>query len=124
MSRKLICPECGDLMELRNSKYGLFYGCVRYPECTGTHGAHNNSGEPLGIPANKETKEWRIRAHAAFDKVWKKYGYTRPESYRLLQTVMGMTAGEAHIGRFDKGQCQRLIRKIEKRRKSLPEIDP
>lgn len=29
----VICPICGSYMVLRNGKYGLFYGCSRYPMC-------------------------------------------------------------------------------------------
>ena len=32
----LKCPLCGDPMELRQGKFGRFYGCSRYPECKGT----------------------------------------------------------------------------------------
>lgn len=28
-----ICPKCGSLLVLRNSKYGDFMGCSNYPEC-------------------------------------------------------------------------------------------
>jgi len=30
------CPVCGAPMELRQGKFGRFYGCTRYPECKGT----------------------------------------------------------------------------------------
>jgi len=33
MRKKLYCPECNAEMVLRDSKYGLFYGCSRYPDC-------------------------------------------------------------------------------------------
>ena len=92
---KSACPECGSDMILKNSRYGLFYGCVRYPDCKATHGAHSNSGEPLGVPANEETKRWRIEAHNEFDKLWRKFGYKRKEAYILLQNIMGMTRKEA-----------------------------
>jgi ssDNA-binding Zn-finger/Zn-ribbon topoisomerase 1 len=49
-------------MILRNSKYGKFYGCSNYPKCTETHGSHPN-GEPLGIPADKETRLLRTEVH-------------------------------------------------------------
>ncbi len=110
---KNACPDCEADMILRNSKYGLFYGCINFPECTSAHGAHKDTGEPLGIPADKKTKEWRMKAHEAFDQLWKKYGYKRKESYKLLQTTMGMTSEQAHIGRFDIEQCKKLIQKLE-----------
>jgi len=30
------CPKCGSRMVLRNARYGLFYGCSKYPYCRGT----------------------------------------------------------------------------------------
>ena len=30
------CPKCGSPMELRDGKFGRFYGCSRYPECKTT----------------------------------------------------------------------------------------
>ena len=29
------CPKCGAPMALRSGPYGKFYGCTRYPQCTG-----------------------------------------------------------------------------------------
>ena len=28
------CPKCGSMMKLRNGKFGEFYGCSGYPDCT------------------------------------------------------------------------------------------
>ncbi|MBU0973959.1 MAG: topoisomerase DNA-binding C4 zinc finger domain-containing protein [Proteobacteria bacterium] len=30
------CPRCGSLMRRRSGRYGLFWGCSRYPGCKGT----------------------------------------------------------------------------------------
>jgi len=30
------CPKCGAAMELREGRFGRFYGCTRYPECKAT----------------------------------------------------------------------------------------
>lgn len=30
------CPRCGMLMQQRTGRYGLFWGCMRYPACRGT----------------------------------------------------------------------------------------
>lgn len=32
-----ICPQCGGTLVLRDGKYGRFYGCSKYPNCTYTH---------------------------------------------------------------------------------------
>ena len=104
----LKCPECGSEMELRDSKYGLFYGCVAFPRCRATHGAHPD-GKPLGTPADKATKEWRIKAHAAFDKLWKEKGWKRGKAYAWMRDTLGLAPNGAHIGLFDIKQCQALI---------------
>jgi DNA topoisomerase I len=32
----ITCPKCGSPMYLRESRFGKFYGCSKYPECDGT----------------------------------------------------------------------------------------
>jgi ssDNA-binding Zn-finger/Zn-ribbon topoisomerase 1 len=105
----LECPECDGEMVLRNSRYGKFYGCTKWPACDATHGAHAN-GKPLGVPADKETKEWRIKAHVAFDGLWKGKGQmTRNQAYKWLQEQLGMSPDECHIGRFNREQCRCVV---------------
>lgn len=114
-SHKVICAECGSPMKLRNSRYGLFYGCTKFPECDGKHGAHAD-GKPFGTPATKEVKQARIAAHAEFDKPWKTPGplkMKRGAAYRWMQKAMGLEADKAHIGMFDKAQCEQLIQKVQ-----------
>ena len=67
----LKCGDCGAEMRLRTSpKWDRpFYGCSKFPECRGSHGARTD-GAPLGVPGNKETKLARIRAHKVFDVLW------------------------------------------------------
>jgi ssDNA-binding Zn-finger/Zn-ribbon topoisomerase 1 len=109
------CPDCNADMVLRRSKYGPFYGCSNYPRCTCKHGAHAD-GTPLGIPANKETRDWRIKAHDAFDQLWKgpRRCMKRPEAYLWMQRMMCMSEDEAHIGRLNIEQCERLIAHAER----------
>jgi len=105
------CPEpgCKSNLKLRDSKYGIFYGCPRWPDCDGKHGAHQATGEPLGIPATKETREARIQAHAEFDKLWlgPKKVMSRRDAYKVMAEEMGMD--KLHIGSLDKAQCEKLI---------------
>ena len=98
----------------RKSKFKnpFFWGCRNYPDCTYRIGAHPN-GDAMGYPADAETREARIKAHEAFDKVWKEWGYTRAEAYKLLQTMMGMSELDAHIAKFNKEQCEKLIKKVD-----------
>lgn len=109
----LSCPSCASEMKLKESRYGLFYACVAFPKCRGTHGAHPD-GKPLEKPATPETRQWRIRAHDAFDELWKgpKKRMSRGDAYAHMQKLMGMTADEAHIGNFDEDQCVDLIERL------------
>lgn len=79
-----------------------------------THGAHANSGEPLGTPANKETKEWRMKAHKIFDNLWKSGKMKRQEAYKWMQINLALDSRDAHIGKFDIDTCKWLIECIEK----------
>jgi ssDNA-binding Zn-finger/Zn-ribbon topoisomerase 1 len=57
----LACPDCGGILSLKRSKFGIFYGCSAFLS-TGCRGAHsaNGDGSPVGIPAEKITR--RLRA--------------------------------------------------------------
>lgn len=54
------CPDCGAETKLRSGRYGLFFGCTRFPDCRGLQAA-NRDGEPVGVPANVETRKLRAR---------------------------------------------------------------
>jgi hypothetical protein len=94
-------------MKLRFShKYDRhFYGCVRFPDCLGAHGAHPD-GKSLGIPASKETRSARIRAHAAFDKLWQGVDarMNRSQAYAWMKEATGFQ----HIGELTTEECERL----------------
>jgi len=107
-SKKIKCGECGAPMELRQSRYGPFYGCTNWPKCSGTHGAHPN-GAPLGKPADKQTKLARIAAHDAFERYWHTLGWHRGRAYKWLTEQLEIDAKECHIGRFDVTTCEKVI---------------
>ncbi|HXI01805.1 MAG TPA: zinc-finger-containing protein, partial [Candidatus Saccharimonadales bacterium] len=86
-----------------------FYGCSRFPHCRGTHGAHQETGEPLGIPGDRATKDARIRAHAAFDPLWKDGSMRRNDAYYWLSRALGIPRKDVHIGLFDTETCERVV---------------
>jgi ssDNA-binding Zn-finger/Zn-ribbon topoisomerase 1 len=117
----LKCGECQAPMKLRVSKKfdnSPFYGCSRFPDCKGTHGAHRD-GRPLGTPADKATKKARIRAHRVFDMIWQplptqKAKMSRYEAYAWMRKKMGLSEAQNHIGKFSTEQCDQLIAHVQK----------
>jgi DNA topoisomerase-3 len=45
------CQACGRLLVQRHGKYGLFWGCSRYPECTQTYPDRNGKPDFDILPA-------------------------------------------------------------------------
>jgi ssDNA-binding Zn-finger/Zn-ribbon topoisomerase 1 len=93
-----------------------FYGCSRFPACDGAIGMHRN-GKPLGIPADKATRQARIAAHAAFDLIWQhdERPQARRRAYRWLQHALKLSEDDAHIGNFTIEQCHALVAAAELR---------
>ncbi len=115
VAHELTCPECGAEMVLKQSRYGPFYGCIRWATtgCKGAHGAHPD-GRPMGTPATLETRRARIEAHEAFDRLWKSGRMKRKQAYAWLSAAMGMPSEQAHISRFDVAQCRRVVEAVER----------
>jgi hypothetical protein len=112
--RNVQCPYCGNPARLEDSaiiysrSYGMIWDCRPCDAYVGTHKGSKDHA-PLGRLADRELREWKKRAHAAFDPLWKSGRITRPEAYKHLQELMGMTADQAHIGKFDVAECMALV---------------
>jgi ssDNA-binding Zn-finger/Zn-ribbon topoisomerase 1 len=99
------CPDCGSKMILRTTdkirtrdgKARVFFGCSRFPECRGTHGAHPD-GRPLGVPGNAEVKRLRREVHSLLDEIfgeWKEL--SRKEKAEIYRFMKENTLRE-HVG--------------------------
>jgi len=119
--RDLMCPECGAEMLLKDSRNGVFYGCVTWhnTRCKGSHSAHQGTGLPMGVPATKDTKKLRQDAHLTFDQLWKTGRMKRKEAYTWLADKMGLDKDQAHIGAFDDNQCRQVIKIVERELKPI-----
>lgn len=128
----VLCGECASPMILRETtKYPnpdgtprRFFGCSSYPQCRGTHGAHQATGEPLGIPADEPTKKARMAVHAVFDRIWKDRHLPRNDAYRLLQELTSKSADKAHISMFTQAECAAVLPKLEHWLSVYEEPDP
>ena len=124
----VLCPYCGNEAVLTDSAevYGRSYGPIWICRpCDAYVGVHQRDGlnRPLGRLANKELREWRKKAHAAFDPRWKrrmsnwkgvtkggkKHASPRTKAYRWLSEQLGIPFKECHIGEFDVDLCQKVV---------------
>ena len=88
------CPNCGAKAELRDSSvvykgrnFGLVYVCSNFPKCDSYVGVHKGTNRPKGTLADRNTRDARMRAHAAFDQIWKNGRMGRSKAYRLLASL-------------------------------------
>lgn len=99
-------------MRIRSGRWGRFMTCSGYPECD-TSVSLAYDGKPMGIPADKETRELRQRAHRHFDRLWKEGLMSKETAYSNMQRWLLLTRDEAHIAMFDKTFCIALINKLK-----------
>lgn len=107
---KLECPECGSPMRLQTSKYGLFYGCSRFPECKETHGAHPD-GKPLGRPAKKDIRLLRREIHALAEHIWR---WSVKKERSAMYVWLKKNTKSGHIGEMEKSELMALKEKLLK----------
>jgi hypothetical protein len=86
--------------------YGPIWLCR---PCQAWVGCHAGTDEPLGTLADAETREWRKKAHAAFDPMWKSGPMTRAEAYRWLAGRLGVDQDECHVGLFGAETCRQVV---------------
>jgi hypothetical protein len=84
-----------------------FYWCK---DCDAYVGCHKGTEKPLGKLANKELRQWRMKAHNAFDPFWKHGNMDRSEAYLWLANELGIDVKKCHIGMFDIEQCKRTVK--------------
>ena len=113
----VICPYCGKSALLVDGREvypyrkdlwcEMFYICK---PCGAWVGVHKDSKKfaPLGVLANAELREARIKAHAAFDSLWKNK-MTRRDAYKWLMKRLGLSSKQCHIGMFDVYMCKKVV---------------
>lgn len=110
----MICPYCQqeakhcENKEIYGKNYGKSYMCYYCKPCDAYVGCHNNTTRPLGTLANRELRQWRRKAHAVIDPLWKSGIYTRREVYQSLNKTVGM-GNDVHIGESDIEKCKKII---------------
>ena len=113
----MICPYCNkeakfcENKEIYGKNYGKSYMCYLCKPCDAYVGTHNNTSRALGTMANRELRQWRIKAHAAIDPLWKSKVYRRKDIYKSLRKLFGK---KIHIGESDVQTCKDIVNKFNK----------
>lgn len=122
MTPDVICPYCHCPTALVPARY--VYGKRAYDPrqklyfcliCGAYVGCHKTGPVPMGLPADRATREARRQAHEAFDTLWKCRKMTRWEAYLWLSEKMGLPQDKTHIGMFDAKQCAKVVRLCKER---------
>ena len=123
--KSIICPYCNEQAPLTMGKQVYphrpdlwdykFFAC--FP-CDATVGVHKHSEVPLGRLANKSLRQAKMRAHAAFDPLWKSKRMTRSQAYAWLAFSLKMTPKDCHIGMFNDLQCDAVVSAVHSHRES------
>lgn len=87
--------------------------------CQAYVGVHKNSKDyaPLGRIANSELRDWKKRAHAAFDPLWQNRmsdlkcskSAARKVIYKWLTKALDIQRSDCHIGMFDVDMCKQTV---------------
>ena len=112
MTMSIPC-DCGAKATLREGRFGPYYACEKF--CGLTVGADKGTLEPKGPLTDQPTRDARKRAHVVFDALWSPSGpcVSRSEAYRWMSGAMAKPSEVAHIGKFSKEECEKLIELCE-----------
>ena len=108
MSDTPVCPDHGRELIGTHTKWGRRWACPVWG-CSVVWW-----GRPHTSPADERTRDARQAAHTAFDELWQGKGalLDRGHAYQWLQQRFALEPEDAHIGLFDEGQCEELIRAV------------
>lgn len=105
-----ICNLCGGKVVYTSNSliYGKEYGSEKMYFCTkcgayvGTH--KSRPKEALGLLADKEMRDMKMKCHHLFDEKWKNQNNpreARKKAYKEFAERLGISIDECHFGYFD-----------------------
>jgi hypothetical protein len=77
---------------------GKCYFCLQCGAYVGTH--YPRPREALGVLANREMRDMRVKCHNIFDRLWE-CSEDRQEYYEALAEALDIPLEECHFGYFD-----------------------
>lgn len=115
-----VCDYCGQPAEfvggdviyphrpdLASKRFWRCAPCGAYVGCRPKNKKYGQDGtQPMGRLANAELRKAKMRAHAAFDPLWKDdAALNRRQAYAWLAGRLNIPLSECHIGMFDVPMC-------------------
>ena len=123
------CNICGGpVIYTSNSViYGREYGsgkCYLCKNCGAYVGTHKpRPKEALGLLADAEMRDLKMRCHALFDLQWKSFKgnrkVKRQQAYKALAEELNIPVQDCHFGYFDKDMLLRAFSVLSNRQYSL-----
>ena len=118
---EVICPYCGKKAVLRPASYlygekriftpeTMFYVCSGYPDCNAYVSANQKNHRPLGIMADGELRNLRIKTHRALREIWTQGYMTKNSTYHWLSGKLALPEKETHVAMFSTYRCRETIR--------------
>ena len=118
------CPYCGGDVQLVSGRaiyphrpdlsHKSFYQCA---PCDAYVGCHPGTTNAMGRLANAELRVAKMKAHTAFDPIWKIGKMKRCSAYAWLAKALGIDQKDCHIGMFNSDECRRVVNVCAERMK-------
>lgn len=128
--RYVRCDYCGSAAErvggdaiyphrpdLHHKQFYLCRPCWAYVGC------HASNGQPFGRLADARLRAAKIKAHAAFDAIWKSGEKSRGGAYAWLSEAIGLPKDQCHIGMMDLEGCSAVVDACAKRNSEARKMD-
>ena len=122
------CIECGSTAVLvtgeaiyphRPDLYSRhFYRC----RCGAYCGCHRGTVQPLGFPCGPETRRARMKAHDAFDPLWRKGAMNRYSAYAWLAKATGIPFERCHIGMMSADEARLVVEVVREKKRAESEV--
>lgn len=114
---KTPCPYCGNRVPLVTGKEVYphrpdlwdkpIWACL---PCKAWAGCHPGGTRRVGRVANAADRALKIKAHAAFDPIWKAGRMSRGEAYSWLAKEIGVDKSDCHMGWLPNDKLNEVIR--------------
>lgn len=117
IAASMICPYCGAPVEFKSNEViyrhnfnnGFVYICARFPECNSYVAAHSVSRKPLGILADKNTRDLRKSVFRIVSPYWQKGLVRKQTVYETIAKILNKEGAFISIAQLNKNECNTVL---------------